>query len=159
MKPEHDEICHDDTSEGRGTCGDEPAGRTTAGTHRKLPVSPQVTAPLDRDGAESRRPRTGSDATMETAPTNAPVEDVDTDDDDPTWTDFVAAVVCLAIAVVPFTPLWDEFSNPEEVSRRYRGVARLLDTVGPVPVSLVFAVIGVVLLLVAVNKVRNARNA
>ena len=86
-----------------------------------------------------------------TAPVNTPVED---DDDEPSWTDFAVAIPTLALAIIPFTSLWAEIADPEEVSRKYRGVARLLETVGPVTVSVVFAVVTVALVAVAVHKRR-----
>ena len=86
-----------------------------------------------------------------TAPVNTPVED---DDDEPSWTDFAVAIPTLALAIIPFTSLWDSFADPESVGRKYRGVARLLESVGPVTVSAVFAVITVALVAFAVHKRR-----
>lgn len=86
-----------------------------------------------------------------TAPVNTPVEE---DDDEPSWTDFAVAIPPLAFAIIPFTSLWAEFADPEEASRKYRGVARLLETVGPVTTSLVFAVIGLGLIGIAIHKRR-----
>lgn len=95
---------------------------------------------------------------MSTAPTTTHVQDVDADDDEnPSWVNFASAAVLLAFAVVPWTSLWAELSNPEEASRKYRGIARLLDTLGPLPVSAVFGVLGVIMLVVAVNSVRKGR--
>lgn len=87
-----------------------------------------------------------------TAPVNTPVED--DEDDEPSWTDFAVAIPTLVFAIIPFTSLWAEFANPEEVSRKYRGIARLLESVGPVTTSAVFALITVALVAIAVHKRR-----
>ena len=86
-----------------------------------------------------------------TAPVNTPVEE---DDDEPSWTDFAVAIPTLAFAIIPFTSLWESFADPESVGRKYRGIARLLETVGPVTVSVVFAVVTAGLVAIAIHKRR-----
>lgn len=91
---------------------------------------------------------------METAATTH-VPDVETDDEEtPAWTLFLASVVFSVFAVIPFTSYWAQISDPTEVGRRYRGVARLFELVGPVPVTVVFGLLALTMLAVAVNKVR-----
>ncbi|MGY4644186.1 hypothetical protein [Cellulomonas sp. URHB0016] len=84
----------------------------------------------------------------------------DTDEESSTWTSFAWSALLFAIAVVPFTPLWDKLANPDAGRTRSGARSRLLASIGPVPVSLVFAGLGVVLLLVAISQVRsNTRDA
>lgn len=79
---------------------------------------------------------------MDTAPTTAPDQDVDTDEDEPSWTDFLPAIGCFLLAVVPFTPLWAQVAVEDSTRRKYGAISRFLADVGPVPVALTFAVVG-----------------
>ena len=47
------------------------------------------------------------------------------------------------------TPLWGQIAEPDS-RRRYGAISRFLDSVGPVPVALVFAGLGLVFLTVAI---------
>ena len=88
-----------------------------------------------------------------------PEQDVDEDDDEPSWTDFFVPLACFAFAAIPFTPLWDTMADPENARRKYRGVSRLLEAVGPVPFTLAFAGIGVVVLIGLLVQRRKRRSA
>ncbi|KQR17322.1 hypothetical protein [Cellulomonas sp. Leaf334] len=95
---------------------------------------------------------------MNSAPSTTPDLDIDTDEDESSWTDFFLPAVLFAIAVVPFTPLWDEIAQPDSTRRRYGGISRFLDSVGPLPVALAFAGLGLVI-LVGVLVQRSRKNA
>lgn len=82
--------------------------------------------------------------------------EIDTDEDEASWTDFLYAAVCYVLAVVPFTPLWDQLADPEASSGRRRGLQRLLAEIGPLPVTLVFAGVGTALLLMVLAQRRKA---
>lgn len=86
---------------------------------------------------------------MTSAPSTAPDPDLDTDEDESSWTDFVLPVVFFALAAIPFTPFWDHLTDPDENRRKYRAASEFLASVGPVPVTLVFAGIGAALLCLA----------
>ena len=81
-------------------------------------------------------------------------QDIDSEEDEQSWTDFLLPLALLAIAVVPFTPFWDQFTDPDNQRRRFDRIASFLDSVGPVPVSLTFAVLGGVLLTYEIVKRR-----
>lgn len=74
-------------------------------------------------------------------------QDVDSDEEESSWTDVLLPAVCFAIAVIPFTPLWEEIAQPDSTRRTYGAVSRFLDSVGPVPVALTFAGLGLVILV------------
>lgn len=95
---------------------------------------------------------------MNTVPSTTPDLDIDTDEEESSWTDFFLPVVLFAIAVVPFTPLWDEVAQPDSTRRKYGAISRFLDSVGPVPVALTFAGLGLVI-LVGVLVQRSRRKA
>ena len=88
-----------------------------------------------------------------------PEQDVEEDEDGPSWTDFLVPLGCFAIAAIPFTPVWDAMADPENVRRKYRGVSRLLESVGPVTFTLAFAGIGLVVLIGLLVQRRNNRSA
>lgn len=94
---------------------------------------------------------------MDTAPDTTPDQDIDADEDESSWSTFGYAILCLAIAVVPFTPVWEMVADPDSTRRRYGAVSRFLDAVGPVPVALTFGAIGLLLLAGAVAQVRRNR--
>jgi len=77
-------------------------------------------------------------------------QDIDADEDEPSWTDFFLPLALLAIAVVPFTPLWDQVADPDRHGR-YGAIARFLDSVGPVPVALTFGALGLILLVAEIR--------
>jgi len=89
---------------------------------------------------------------MNSVPSTTPEQeiDIDIDEDESSWTDFLLPLGCFALAVIPFTPLWEQIADPESTRRRYGAASRFLDSVGPVPVALVFAGLGLALLIGAI---------
>ncbi|WP_456786052.1 hypothetical protein [Cellulomonas sp. P5_C5] len=87
---------------------------------------------------------------MNSVPSTTPEQDVDVDEEESSWTDFLLPIAFFALAAIPFTPFWEQIADPESTRRRYGGISRFLDSVGPVPVALAFAGIGVALLVVAI---------
>jgi hypothetical protein len=83
----------------------------------------------------------------------------DIDEDEPSWTDFVLPVGLFALAVLPFTPLWEQIADPDTTRRRYGAISRFLADVGPVPVALTFAGLGLVFLVVAIRGRARSRPA
>ena len=88
-----------------------------------------------------------------------PEQDVDEDDNEPSWTDFLLPLGCFAIAAIPFTSLWEGMSDPESVRRKYRGASRVLETVGPVWFTVAFAGIGLAVLISVIVQRRKKRSA
>ncbi len=84
---------------------------------------------------------------METAPATAPAQDVETDEDEPSWTDFGLPVGLFVLAIIPFTPLWEQIAQPDTTRRKYGAISRFLADVGPLPVTLTFAGLGALLLV------------
>ena len=84
---------------------------------------------------------------METAPTTAPAQDVETDEDEPSWTDFGLPIGLFALAIIPFTPLWEQIAQPDTTRRKYGAISRFLADIGPLPVTLTFAGLGALLLV------------
>lgn len=84
---------------------------------------------------------------METAPTTAPAQDVETDEDEPSWTDFGLPIGLFVLAIIPFTPLWEQIAQPDTTRRKYGAISRFLADVGPLPVTLTFAGLGALLLV------------
>lgn len=83
------------------------------------------------------------------------VQDLDQDkdeDDAPYWTDFVRPLTLLAMAVVPFTSLWDDVARHDAHHGKYGAFSRFLDFVGPVPVAATFAGIGLLLLISEITR-------
>ena len=84
---------------------------------------------------------------MNSAPGTTTAQDIDADEEEPSWTDFLLPIALFAFAVIPFTPLWEQIAQPDSTRRRYGAISRFLDSVGPVPVALAFAGLGLVLLI------------
>ena len=94
---------------------------------------------------------------MTSVPSTTPEQDIDAEEEESSWTDFILPLVLFGIAVIPFTPIWEQIADPDSTRRRYGAISRFLDSVGPVPVALTFAGIGVVLLVAAFVQ-RSRRN-
>ncbi len=85
---------------------------------------------------------------MDTAPANTPDLDVDTDEEDePSWTDFGLPVGLFILAIIPFTPLWEQIAQPDTTRRKYGAISRFLADIGPLPVTLTFAGLGALILV------------
>lgn len=84
---------------------------------------------------------------METAPATAPAQDVEIDEDEPSWTDFGLPLGLFALAIIPFTPLWEQIAQPDTTRRKYGAISRFLADVGPLPVTLAFAGLGALILV------------
>ena len=93
---------------------------------------------------------------MNSLPSTMPEHDIDAEEES-SWTDFLLPIGLFVLAVIPFTPLWEQIAEPDSTRRRYGAISRFLDSVGPVPVALAFAGLGLVFLTVAIVE-RSRRN-
>lgn len=82
----------------------------------------------------------------------SPVEHVESEEErDTPWGWFGACAIAVVVAVLCFTPIWDEVVGS---SGRRAGFARLLDTLGPFTVAGVAAAFAVLALVLALRALR-----
>lgn len=81
----------------------------------------------------------------------ATVEPVEPEHPETPWGWFGSAAIAIAVAVLCFTPVWDEVTD---AAGRRAWFSRLLDTLGPFTVAAVAALFALVSIVAAVRAMR-----
>lgn len=76
--------------------------------------------------------------------------------EDSQLTYWLTAAFGIAVAVVCFTPLWDEIAKPEARGRR-AGLSRLLADIGPVPIAIAGVLLAIVFVVIAIRQRKSAK--
>ncbi|MEV7974321.1 hypothetical protein [Cellulomonas sp. NPDC089187] len=86
-----------------------------------------------------------------------PTPDTSTTDEDGPLSSAFWALICAALAVAPHIPMvWEQIADPDARGRR-SGWKRLIDWIGPWPITVVFAIGALVLGYSVVSSLRRSR--
>lgn len=95
---------------------------------------------------------------MSTSPNNESGYDIEVEDDEPYWTDFLRPIPLLAVAVVPFTPYWEQVADPDDRGSKYAIYSRVLAAIGPVVFTLLCGGIGLLMLAYEIRRRRKRKH-